>query len=121
KILRSSKQGDTKVRGPRKNNTVDDRIKDVSGVINEMYLHALVVVEGPNRVEELQLFFNRDEIAGDWKCALQQSGSQSVGLAIRTDTGAFQDPPFSQFDSSLADQAPLLKKITDLHGSAPCQ
>ncbi len=107
------KTGDTKVRGPRKNNTVSDRIADVSGVINEMDLQALVVVEGPNRVEELQLFFNRDEINGDWKCAVQQSGAQSVGLAVRTDTGAFQDPPFSQFDSSLADQAPLLKEITD--------
>jgi len=54
------KTGDIKVRGPRKNNTVDDRIKDVSGVINEMDLWALVVVEGPNRVGELQDFFDRD-------------------------------------------------------------
>ena len=107
------KAGDTKVRGPRKNNTVDDRIADVSGVINEMDLQVLVVVEGPNRVEELQLFFDRTEINGDWKCAVQQSGAQSVGLAVRTDTGVFQDPPFSQFDSSLADQAPLLKELTD--------
>ncbi len=65
------------------------------------------MVEGPNRVEELQLFFG-----GDWKCAVQQSGAQRVGLAIRTDTGLFQAPPYIQFDSSLADQAPLLKEIT---------
>ena len=71
-----------------------------------MDLHTLVVVEGPNRVEELQLFFDQDEIDGDWKCTFQQSGAQSVGLAVRTDAGVFQDPPFSQFDSSLADQAP---------------
>jgi len=51
------KSGDTKVRGPIKNNTVDDRIAYISGVINEMDLQALVVVEGPNRVEEL-LFSN---------------------------------------------------------------
>lgn len=66
------KAGDTKVRGPRKNNMVDDRVKDISGVINEMDLQVLVVVEGPNRVEELQLFFDRPEINGDWKCAVQQ-------------------------------------------------
>ena len=59
------KAGDTKVKGPRKNNTVTDRIADISGIINEMNLQALVMVEGPNRVEELQLFFDRDEIDGD--------------------------------------------------------
>ncbi len=107
------KSGDTKVKGPKKNNTVDDRINDISGVVNEMDLHALVVVEGPNRVEELQLFFDRDEINGDWKCAVQQSSAQIVGLAIRLDTGLFQDPPYIQFDSSLADEAPLLKAVTD--------
>jgi hypothetical protein len=32
------------------------------------------VVEKPNRVEELQLFFDRPEINGDWKCAVQQVG-----------------------------------------------
>jgi len=53
------KAGDTKVRGPRKNNTVDDRVKDVSGVINEMDLQVLVVVEGPNRAGDLQLYFDR--------------------------------------------------------------
>ena len=37
-----------------------------------MDLQVLVAVEGPNRVEELQLFFDRDEINGDWKCTVQQ-------------------------------------------------
>ena len=59
------KAGNTKARGLKKNNTVDDRIKDISGVVNEMDLQALVVVEGPNKVEELQLFIDRDEIDGD--------------------------------------------------------
>ena len=103
------KAGDTKVRGPRNNNTVDDRIADVSGVINEMGLQSLVVVEGPNRVEELQLFFDRDEINGDWKCTVQQSGAQSVGLAVRTDTGVFQDPPFAQSKQAFF-QHPILKR-----------
>ncbi len=66
------------------------------------------MVEEPNRVEELQLFFD-----GEWKCAFQQSGAQRVGLDVRTDTGLFQDPPYIQFDSSPADQAPLLKEVTD--------
>jgi hypothetical protein len=51
--------------GPRNNNAIDDRIADISGVINEMDLQALAVVEGPNRVEEL-LFSNpmlRDKIS----------------------------------------------------------
>ena len=46
------------MRSPRKNNTVDDRISDIAGVINEMNLQTLVV-EGPDRVGELQLFFDR--------------------------------------------------------------
>jgi len=71
------------------------------------------VVEGPNWEEELQLLFDRDEIDGDWKCAVPQSGAQGIGLAVRLDTGLFQDPPSIQFDSSLADQAPLLKEVTD--------
>jgi hypothetical protein len=78
-----------------------------------MRLQVSVVIEVPSRVGEPQLFFDRGEIDGDWKCAVQQSGAQSVGLAVRVDTGVFQDPPYIQFDSSLADQAPLLKAVTD--------
>jgi len=89
------KAGDTTVRGPRKNTSVDDRIADISGVINEMDLQVLVVVEGPNSVEKLQLFFDRPEIIGDWKCAAQQSGAQSVGLATRIDTGYWRFPIIS--------------------------
>jgi len=65
------KAGDTKDNRLRKNNTVDDRIKEASGVINEMDPQALVVVEGPNRIEDLQLFFDRPKITGNWKCAVQ--------------------------------------------------
>jgi hypothetical protein len=107
------KQGDASVRGPRKKNTVAERIRDISGVINEMDLHVLVVVEGPNRQEELQLFFELDEIDGDWNCAVQQSGAQSVGIAVRKESGLFKDPPLIQFDTSLADSAPILKQVTD--------
>ncbi len=107
------KPGETTIRGPKRNNTVDERVSDISGVINEMDLDVLVIVEGPNRVDELHLFFDRDEVDGDWVCAVQQSGAQSVGLAVRVDTQKFSDPPLTQFDASLADTAPLLKSATD--------
>ena len=107
------KQGDIAVRGPRRNNTVAERIHDITCVINEMDLQVLVIVEGPNRQEELQLFFGQDDINGDWRCAVQQSGAQSVGIAVRIDTGLFENTPFTQFDTSLADSAPLLKQVTD--------
>ncbi len=107
------KADNSEVRGPRKNNTVAERLRDITGVINELDLQVLVVVEGPNRPEELQLFFSRNEMQGDWKCKVQSTGAQSIGIAVRTDTGLFEDPPLTQFNSSLADSAPLLKEVTD--------
>lgn len=106
------KPDDETIRGPKRGNTVKERREDISGVINELDVKALVVVEGPNRAEELQLFFDAPEVDGDWRCVVQRSGAQSVGLAVRVDGGEFQDPPFSQFDSSSND-APILKKATD--------
>jgi endonuclease/exonuclease/phosphatase family metal-dependent hydrolase len=64
-------------------------------------------------VEELQLFFDDAAVAGDWLCAVQRSGSQSVGLAVRLDRGEFANPAFTQFDASLAQEAPILKEATD--------
>ena len=43
------KGGDTTIRGPRRNNTVAERIHDITSVINEMDLQVLVIVDGPNR------------------------------------------------------------------------
>ena len=51
------KRDNRAVRGPRRGNTVRERIDDVAGVIDALGLDALVVVEGPNRVDELQHFF----------------------------------------------------------------
>lgn len=51
------KADDAVVRGPRSGNTVAQLRADISGVINDIGVDVLVVVEGPNRAEELQLFF----------------------------------------------------------------
>ncbi len=80
---------DKRVRGPnpgsRENPTVQQRRKSLSGAINEMDMDVVVVVEGPNKVDELQLFFDSD-VDGDWTCDVQptKGSSQIVGLAVRT-------------------------------------
>ena len=106
------KSDDVEIRGPRRRNTVGQRRQDIAGVINEIDVAALVLVEGPNRQEELQLFFDAD-VQGDWHCAVQPSGQQSVGIAARVDRGEFADPLFTRFDSSLSSEAPALKEATD--------
>jgi len=81
--------------------TVRERRDDLSGVLNELKPDAVVVVEGPNRDEELQLFFDVD-VNGDWKTKVQHtSGStQDVGIAVRVDLGKFEDPPFDPTDTN---------------------
>ena len=96
-------EDDKTVRGPKpywekKGPTVRQRRTALSGLLNEIGLDVLVVVEGPNRAKELQLFFDSD-VEGDWVCDVQptKSGSQIIGLAVRTDQGRFADPPFERF------------------------
>ena len=101
------------VRGPRKGNTVADRRDDIIGVINDLSVDCIVVVEGPNRVYELQLLFDRPELNGDWVCTVQPSGSQSIGLAVRVDEGTFKDPAVLWFDARSADSAPVLSSATN--------
>jgi hypothetical protein len=72
-----------------------------------------VIIEGPNRPEELDIFFNQGIIPGDWQCAVQSSGAQSIGIAVRTDLNTFSANPIEQYDTSSATSAPLLKKVTD--------
>jgi endonuclease/exonuclease/phosphatase family metal-dependent hydrolase len=81
--------------------TVLQRRKDLSGVINEIAPDIVVVVEGPNRSAELQLFFDSD-VAGKWKCDTQYSKgqAQNIGVATRTDLLKFNDPPYKQFDTN---------------------
>ncbi len=98
------KPDDSTVRGPKppwekSGPTVIKRRKALSGVIDELGFEVLVVVEGPNKKEELQLFFDSD-VKGTWSCDVQPShgGSQIIGLAVRRDTGRFADPPFERFN-----------------------
>ena len=100
------------VRGPRFENTVGERVADIAGVINALAVDALVVVEGPNRVEELQHFFDRAPIDGNWHCTVQRSPRQSqcIGIAVRTDAGAWSNCPVSHFDA--LDSGPI-KRASD--------
>lgn len=78
--------------------TVKQRRQDLSGVINEFAPEIVVVLEGPSSRDELQLFFNSD-VQGKWQAHLQPGASQSIGIAVRTDTGKFAAQPFTVFDT----------------------
>lgn len=81
--------------------TIRARRDDLAGVLSEVDPEVLVVVEGPNRAGELQLFFDED-VDGEWTIQVQHSKgqSQNIGIAVRTDTGKFDDPPFKYFDTA---------------------
>jgi hypothetical protein len=81
--------------------TVRQRRDDLSGVLDELAPDIAVVVEGPNRTGELELFFDQD-VQGDWKVEVQPSKGQSqcIGIAVRVDEGKFEDPPFKYFDTN---------------------
>ena len=84
-----------------KSSTVRQRRDDLSGVLDELAPDIVVVVEGPNRTGELELFFDQD-VDGDWAVEVQPSKGQSqcVGIAVRVDQGKFDDPPFSYHDTN---------------------
>jgi hypothetical protein len=73
--------------------TVLQRRQHLSGVLNELTPDIVVVVEGPNRTGELQLFFDED-VEGTWKTEVQYSKgqSQNIGIGVRLDQGKFNDP-----------------------------
>ena len=81
--------------------TVRERRDHLSGVLNELSPDIVVVVEGPNRSQELQLFFDED-VEGEWRTGVQvtKGMSQCVDVAARADGGKFDDPPLTQFDTS---------------------
>ena len=89
--------------------TVKQRREDISGVIHDISPDVLVITEGPNQDSELQHFFDTD-VNGDWKCFVQQSGAQSIGIAINT--AKFNPAQVTQYDSSHTDAGPL-KFATD--------
>jgi len=92
---------------------VGERRTDISGVINDVQSDIWVLVEGPNQASELQLFFDQPGIDGDWKCTVQPAGAQSVGLAVRTDTGMFAAPAFTWHDVHTSAEAEYLKLATN--------
>ncbi|MBN1247409.1 MAG: hypothetical protein JXC32_07105 [Anaerolineae bacterium] len=81
--------------------TVRKRRDDLSAVINDLAPDIVVLVEGPNRTSELELFFDQD-VDGEWKVQVQHSRgqSQNIALAVRVDSGKFKDPPFYYFDTA---------------------
>lgn len=81
--------------------TVRQRRNDLAGVLGELAPEIVVVVEGPNRSDELQLFFDED-VEGEWSTVVQYSKgqSQNLGLAVRRDGGKFADPPFDYTDTN---------------------
>ena len=92
---------------------IADRKRDLAGVINEVDSDVWVLVEGPNQSLELQLFFDDPTVNGNWECVVQPAGSQSIGLAVRTDRGKFAPQPFDWFDIHEAPEAASLKLATD--------
>ena len=81
--------------------TILDRRRDLASVLSELAPDAVVVVEGPSRQEELQLFFDTD-VAGQWRVALQQTPgqSQNIAVAVRTDTGKFGADPLQHWNTN---------------------
>ena len=76
------------------NATVKQRREHLSGAINDIDPDVVVVVEGPSRPAELQLFFDADVNPGTWVTHLQTTPGQqqNIGIAVRTDTGKFGTP-----------------------------
>lgn len=97
--------------------TIRQRRADLAGVINDISPDLLVIVEGPSRAAELQLFFDSD-VDGEWQTALQPSKgqTQNIGLAARTDRGKFAAPAFERFDTGLLDTFAAFLADTDDDG-----
>jgi endonuclease/exonuclease/phosphatase family metal-dependent hydrolase len=70
--------------------SVKTRRTHLAGVINEVAADVVVIVEGPSRPAELQLFFDTD-VTGTWNTHLKTTSGQqqNIGVAVRVDTGKF--------------------------------
>lgn len=81
--------------------TVKQRRENLSGLLQELDADVVIVVEGPNRTGELQLFFDED-MPGTWATYVQSGRGQvqNVALAVRLDKGRFADTPFKAFDTN---------------------
>jgi hypothetical protein len=83
-----------------KGTTVRQRREDLSGVLDDLGPDVVLVVEGPNRAGELQLFFDED-VEGEWRTWLQPSkgSSQCIGVAVRVDRDGFEVTALEGFDT----------------------
>lgn len=105
-----------RVRGPKppwkkQNPTVEERLELIKIGLTDLEADIVVVVEGPNKTEELQLLF--DTVAdGSWTCYIlpsryqlypdknrKKASSQCLGIAVRQDAALFKNPSFTSFDS----------------------
>jgi endonuclease/exonuclease/phosphatase family metal-dependent hydrolase len=100
--------------------TVASRRQDLVGVLNELAPDIVVVVEGPNRPAELQLFFDQPQLAGDWQATVQPTPKQSqcIGIATRIDQGKFNAPAFTSLAIPGADPFAPFELDTDDDGIA---
>lgn len=105
------RNGDTE--GHRTGQKIADRRTDLSALINHVRADIWTIVEGPNRTEELQFFFDQDSIDGTWLCAVEPTGIQSQGIAVRVDEGKFADTPMQWHSVKESEEAKSLKKATD--------
>lgn len=110
------KPEDMVVRGPSPPNrvgsapTVAHRLRLIKKAIIDLDPDIVIVLEGPNRAETLEYFFNQMGF-GEWKCRVQESrytdfpggpqvdSSRCIGLAVRTDTGRLADEPIVFFNA----------------------
>jgi endonuclease/exonuclease/phosphatase family metal-dependent hydrolase len=81
--------------------TVRKRRNDLAAVIRELEPDLVVVVEGPNRNEELELFF-RTDVGPEWRTFLQPTSrsAQCLGAAINLAGGKFDAAATRRFDSA---------------------
>lgn len=82
--------------------TVIKRRRDLAGVIDEIQPEVVVIVEGPNKTSELQLFFDSD-VTGQWTTYIQgtKGSTQCLGIAVRLDTNKFDAAnPLKTFDTA---------------------
>lgn len=91
---------DDAVPSHQRGTTVRERRAHLSGALDELAPDVVVVVEGPNRAGELQLFFDED-VEGEWRTRVQPSkgSAQCIGLAVRVDGGKFEDNPLERFET----------------------
>lgn len=72
------------------NTTVRKRRDELAAIIKQVAPDIVVVVEGPNRLEELDLFFKTD-VGAQWQAFLQPTprSSQTIGAALNGASGKF--------------------------------